>query len=235
MSNIFYTILNNIISLYIPLFVISDKRNNPWVTGYVKRIIRTRQRKWNKFNINKTRANEVEYRDYCKFVHTKVIDARSRYEKNKFEGKDRNTKEFFNYVDARTNVHHGVGSLKVNNVDLTCDFDKATALSDQYKYVFTHDNGIIPPHDQRVPLDSLTDIQINDKMILDAVCDMNVSGSPGLDGIHPRLIKSLCPYLIKPLKYMFKASLASGTLPQGWTDGVIVPVYKCNNNNNTLY
>lgn len=224
----FTVVVNNIINAHIPTFVVSKGRNAPWMNSYLKRIIRVKKRKWLVYRNNRSVRNLSEYRNHCKFVKKKVLEARKRYELLKFENKNNKAKEFFKYIDNKTKLKCNIPVIKENNIDLTSNIDKASALSRQYQSVFTHDDGNVPPFNQLMPENSFTDIEITDRDILSAVHSMNGNGAPGDDNIHPKFVKNVYHYLIKPLKVIFRCSLSSGVLPEGWKRGIIVPVYKNN-------
>ena len=108
------------------------------------------------------------------------------------------------------------------------DSEKASALSSQYKTVFTVDNGIMPPCQQYMPLDSLTDIEITERDIVRAIKNMNADSSPGFDKIYPKLVKNIAPYIIKPLHKIFTRSMHESTIPEDWLTSIIIPIFKKN-------
>jgi hypothetical protein len=159
-------------------------------------------------------------------VHSKVTDARKKYEKTKFQHKNSNPKAFFSYVNNRTNCNNSISILKVDNIDIVSDYDKADALSNQYKSVFTIDNGILLPFQSKMPPNALCNIYLSVKCIVESIREMNGGSAPGLDGIHTIFLTRIYPYLVKPLQRIFKCSLDTGTLPTQWKEGVICPIYK---------
>ena len=94
--------------------------------------------------------------------------------------------------------------------------------------MFTVDNGELPITEQKIPPNSLTSIHVKSEDILEAINAMNTNSAPGLDEVHPLLIKNVRCYLVEPLRVLFQKSLDTGTLPRGWKKGVVIPVYKNN-------
>ena len=137
----------------------------------------------------------------------KVEYQRSEYEKRIFMNKNRNNKVFFNYIDNKTNSKDGVAQLIVNNEIIATDEGKAHTLSEQYKSVFIEDNGILPPVNRIMPPDLLSDFTISDRDIINSIQNMNFNCAPGVDGIHPKIIKNVYPYLIQPIKRLFQTSI----------------------------
>ena len=78
------------------------------------------------------------------------------------------------------------------------DEEKSAVLSQQYKSVFTVDNQILPQCEAYMPEDSIL-IQISERDIIQSIQNMNSDSSSGIDGIYPKVIKNVLPYLIKPM------------------------------------
>ena len=48
-----------------------SRRNISWFTPALKRIVRTKQRKFNKYKTNSSNRSFTEYKNFCKFVKSK--------------------------------------------------------------------------------------------------------------------------------------------------------------------
>jgi len=223
----FQSVLDDLTMQYVPIKVFSN-RNVPWFSPYLKRIFRTKQRKFNKFKNNSTNRNLTEYKNYCLFVKEKINASKVRYERRKFLGKNKNPKQFFDYVNRRTKRVQPVANLQHDGRIITDDSEKAEILLRQYCSVFTEDNGTLPECPQSAPLNTLCDISIDDLDIIKAIRQMNSNSAPGPDGIHPKLITKIYTYLIKPLKRIFNISLSTGTVPDSWKFNEVIPIYKNN-------
>ena len=221
-------VMNEILYEYVPVKQIKSNSGAPWITPYIKRIIRTKKRKWLKYKRSPIAHNLSEYKTFCKFVKTRVNDARAQYEKHKFQNRASNPKQFFNYIGSKTKDHSAVPALMVNGAEVIEDPCKAEALSKHYQTVFTRADGKVPIFDFIVPENSLCDISVSDSDIVAAIQRMNADGSPGSDNFHPGFLKKIYPYIIKPLCTIFNCSLQTGILPSSWKHGIIVPIYKKN-------
>ena len=225
----FKSIIHGIVSEYVPFRPGSvPKINAPWFNNHLKRMTRKKQRLWKKYKRSQCDTHLREYRQFCKTLHSSVNSARGSYEKYKFQNKGIKPKEFFNYIDSRTKSQRGIPSLKSGSCEYLVDSDKAEALSDHYSQAFTLDNGLLPLATAKMPPNSFCDVIISDEYIIDAINKLNISGAPGKDEISPIFIKNIFPFLIKPLKFIFKCSLSCGILPSDWKIGIICPSYKCN-------
>ena len=75
-------------------------------------------------------------------------------------------------------------------------------------------------NNQKVTLDLGQDI------VHKALCKLNISKSPGPDGVHPRILYELRDVLCKPLSLIFKSSMESGVVPSEWKKANITAIYK---------
>ena len=70
------------------------------------------------------------------------------------------------------------------------------------------------------------DIEFHEDKILTMLEKLNVSKSPGPDGLHPRIFHETRTKITNPLKLIFDASLRLKELPHDWVNGNISAIYK---------
>ena len=224
-------IIYNAVNLYVPLTVPTHKSNTPWSNNFIKRLIRNKKRKWRKFKNRSTVRNKREYNNFSKHVKKEIFSAKCTYEKGKFLDKNRSPKQFHSYMNRMTNSKNDskIPPLQVNGEIFTNGPDKAHILASHYNSVFTVDNGNYPECQQYMPMNSFCTLNVTDENVLAAIRSMNPNGSPGQDNIYPQFIKSMSCYLILPLKLLFQKSIDSAVIPDDWRKGIIIPIYKNNN------
>ena len=61
--------------------------------------------------------------------------------------------------------------------------------------------------------------------ILDIINNLKVKKSAGFDGIDNYLIKSIAPYIIYPLVYIFNISLTTGEIPDTMKIAKVIPIF----------
>ena len=91
--------------------------------------------------------------------------------------------------------------------------EKASAFCKYFSSVFTK---VDVSNEQRVNLTTDTtepDIQFNEEKIFKMLDKLNVSKSPGPDGLHPRILYETRTKITTPLKLIFEASLKLKELP----------------------
>ena len=187
---------------------------------------RVKQRKWNKYRSSRCNRHLIEYKNYSKIYKREITSTKSSFEKRMFENKNHEPKKFFNYVKHVTNSRDRIPPLAVDDSLVYSNVDKSIALSDQYKQVFIQDNGNFPPVPNLMAPDSFTHFSIGENDIIKSIKEMNGNGSPGIDKIHPKVIKNVYHYLLKPLLLIFNLTIQSSTVPLDWKLGIIAPIYK---------
>ena len=105
---------------------------------------RVKQQKGKKYKRSRLDQDLRNYRLHCRDVHAAVNIARSEYGRNTFSNKSCRPKEFFNYIDKRTNSTIAIPSLQVGSAVVVADSQKAEEQSRYFGRVFTIDNGIMP-------------------------------------------------------------------------------------------
>ena len=209
----FKTCIKNLMMVYVPSEIIR-KNETPWFTNSLRRMKRTKQRKWNKYKRSPTNRHLNEYKSFSKNYSKELEKSKSLYEERKFNQKNTKAKQFFNFIRNATEVRDQVSTLEVNGRFIEKNSHKCEALSNHYKTVYTRDNNILPQCTQYKPPCSMTDIELSERDVVNAIHFMNADSSPGIDGIFPKFLKNVSAYLIKPLQMLYSQSLEEGTLPE---------------------
>ena len=74
--------------------------------------------------------------------------------------------------------------------------------------------------------DSLTDIEIEEVQIREAISSISATSAPGPDGIPAFLYKEYADHLIYPILRIWRLSLDTGELPEGIAVSIITPIFK---------
>ncbi len=120
-----------------------------------------------------------------------------------------------------------VADLNTNTGIAASDQEKANALSDFYKQVFTReDRSSKPTFESRQCDANLEDVLFTQEDIEKLLNELNVNKSQGPDLLHPRLLFEARRELSEPLFILFRMSLNTGILPQEWKEANITPIYK---------
>ena len=140
-----------------------------------------------------------------------------------------NPKLFWSYSNSQTKTREKVEDLrKPDGSVVTEDKDKADVLSSYFSSVFTRENRdlAIPRLMEHTPDHFLVDVDITAAQVEAKISALRHSASPGPDGLHPRILRELAPWVSLPLSSVFRKSLACGRLPEDWKIAEVVPIYK---------
>ena len=108
----------------------------------------------------------------------------------------------------------------------TSDEEAACTLAECFQSTFTKEkDGALPTStDTRDSTDINVDFSEETvKKMLQGLAEEN---SPGLDEVHPLLLKAYAQSLTGPLAIIFHKSYESGQIPSNWKTAHIIPIYK---------
>ncbi|CAH1269255.1 Hypp4131 [Branchiostoma lanceolatum] len=154
--------------------------------------------------------------------------ARKSFERKLATEAKHNNKAFWNYVNSRRKTRTQVGDLKDTQGNFTAiDSEKAEILNNQYFRTFTQeDHENIPTFPRIQSTTALNTINITEEMVLEQLQSLRVDKSPGIDGVHPRVLKETADVIVGPLTRIFQTSINEGKLPDMWREACITPIYK---------
>ena len=87
----------------------------------------------------------------------------------------------------------------------------------------------MPETPVRDGLPLLSDVNFTPEEVENTIRKLNISKSPGLDQLHPRMLREIASVLKTPLFMLFRKSLDSGQLPKQWTCSHVTPIFKKGN------
>ena len=110
----------------------------------------------------------------------------------------------------------------------TCDEEIAEVLNKQYYSVFTKEDVTNMPEfpDKELVTEPLSNIDIQQDEVEKLLKNILPNKSPGLDELHPRILKEMSEVISYPITEIYRRSLASGNLPSDWLQALITPIFK---------
>ena len=116
-----------------------------------------------------------------------------------------NPKQFWSFIRKNRTENLGIPSLKVNDIVKTTDSDKANALNDYFKSVFTNEQLPTPTKQLKA---------------------LNPNKASGPDAIPAKVLKETANEIAPIIQHIFQQSYTSGQLPEAWTTAVVTAIYK---------
>ena len=102
---------------------------------------------------------------------------------------------------------------------------KVLAASSECFYLGGHTHRILETID-RYPNSLLSTIEITEADVLDILKQLKPYKLPGLEGVHPSVLKECAGALTRLLKILFCKTLEEGQIPKDWKDANVMPVFK---------
>ena len=143
-------------------------------------------------------------------------------------------KSFWSYANSRLKTRTLIPTLiKSDGRKAETSLDKAEALNDQFRSVFTSENiNNIPTWKNFFHGEKLVTIAITTEMVENKILKLNDNKPPGPDEIHPYFLKKLANCLSNPITFIINKSLNSGTNPAQWQKALITAIFKKGKRNN---
>ena len=201
----------------------------PWLDRNLKRLLRQKQRLYNKAKI----TNDWSlYRAHQKCCKASFKRAEQNYVNNIITDgiKNKSNKPFWTYIKSKKNDNMGTSPLKQNG-DLICDATrKAEILLNQFKSVFTPKTELgdsLPGC--RKQTSRLPPLVITSDGVANLLNEINTSKASGPDNLPNMYLKMCAQQLAPALALIFTKSLTSGQLPEDWRNANVVPIFKKGN------
>jgi len=199
-----------------------------WMSDRALRKTRRKHSAWIRY------LNTLDGEDYQKYIKKRneaqhaLRKARRQFERGLAKDCKRNNKAVWSYINSRR-TRSGIAQLAKSDGTLTqTDQEIAEVLGEQYYKTFTKEDmqGMPVIDDKPLNTQPLLKFTINKEAVHKVLKNVKIDKSPGLDGIHPRLLSEMAETLSTPLTQVFQTSLDTGELPRQWKDAVVSPIFK---------
>ena len=184
--------------------------------------------KWNKYRSDKTPENYATYAR-CRNVSVNMVrNAKLNFEMSLANDIEKGDYQgFYAYLRSQTTIKEGVSRVIKPDGTLSKNLkETGDTINQMFQSVFVREGDEpVPQFDFRVQ-NVLEDIEFSISDVHKIISGLKESSSPGPDGIHPKLLIECADNLAKPLYYLFRDSLDSGSIPDIWKLAYVTPIYK---------
>ena len=148
------------IDTFVPVKLNSNSNNAPWITPQLKRLIRKKQRLYNKARRTKQSTDWAEYKSVQGQVRQTI---RAEHQKHivkilNLSSKLNGNKPFCHYIKSHKKDQAGISSLQTTDGVVTTPAGKAEVLNNTFKSVFTTEDLSSTPTLPVSPFPSLPEI-----------------------------------------------------------------------------
>ena len=218
----------------IPNKVVTIRPNDyPWITCYIKTLMRRRRRLYNKLK----KTNSLHFWNQFKILRNKTTDLIRKSKQDYFDKLENilthgnfNSKQFWKTSKQLLKLgksSQSIPTLYHNNKYAETELQKANMLNDYFssQAVVNDDNNTLPPP-KPILHDRLEILEITPESVKDVLDGLDVDKACGPDLMSPRLLKEGSSVLAQPYSIVYTSSLRLGHFPTPWKDGNVTAIYK---------
>ena len=220
--------MNSIIAECIPPTRGYPKRRNLYINSRALQLRRQKVVLWNTYVRTREPIDHARYARCRNQLRMMTRRLRAQYEEELAASMKQNPKRFWQYTNSRLKTRSQIEELQDSTGAVaSSDKDKVTMLNRFFSSTFTiEDLNSIPQPPNRFEGEGLSDVVISPTIVETKLRSLRVTGSPGPDGIHSRVLREAASTIAVPLARLFRKSLDAGILPDEWKKGLVVPTFK---------
>ena len=201
--------------------------------GSVKTWGKMCKRKKRLYKKAKRSRNPEDWQEFCnigKDMHKHLRSARLSYV-NQFltTAITDKSKAFWRFISKLRQDNQGIGDLNIAGNIISDNKQKADALGNQFKSVFTHEGNSKLPNLNVSPHGQIPKLTISLKEVHDQLSQINTSKSQGPDGMPPWFLNRYASHLTPRIHDIFQSSVHSGQVSKAWKEANITATFKKGN------
>ena len=216
--------LSDVISKFVPSKKVSGRYKPPWMTGKNKRLIRKKQRAYNRAKNSDNDKDWATFRTIRKKAQKDLDNAHYDYV-NDVISEDGN-KGLWRYLKGARKDTCGVATLVKDFKVATQPNEKAEMLNEQFSSVFTREESSSVPDLGPSPFEEMPPIKVGKAGVLKLLKNLKTRKASGPDKIPAILLKTCAEELTPILTFLFQQSLDQNTVPDDWKTALVTPVFK---------
>lgn len=217
---------------FIPKITFHNNRNQPWFTKSLKKLESKKKRLFRAAKNNPSNnAWDKYYIAENTYLSAIKSAKRSFYQDDLSKILRNNPKKFWQIINP-----NNTASVTLNNDsgEPLSDSECANMFSTAFSSVFTSEPDTPLPTLPTTITRTMPTTSVSVTGIVSLIDNLNLSSSAGTDEINSKLLKNTKYISAEYLSLLFAQSLSTGTMPDDWKKGKVVPVYKSGNKNSPL-
>ena len=227
--NNFHNTLSDVIDEHVPKSKPGNRaKKKPWLNRDAILAVESKKRAWKKYKNCKSVQNYQKYAEIRNKATNACRNAKAFYEKELAVNIKTDTKSFWNYVRSQSKTSTSIGELENESGLLTSsDTQKAEILNAFFSSVFIEESTEnMPDFESREFESVLTSLDIDADQVKKKLSNIKTSKSPGIDCIHPLMLKECSDELADPLAKLFNLSIKEEEVPEMWRKALVAPLFK---------
>lgn len=231
MVNIFYDILYDVLSAYVPVKRVASRKFPIWFSRELISLTIQKKVAHKKYKAEPSALNYSMFsnlRTQCSILSKQCYRNYVQKTENALEN---NVKQFWSYVNSKRRSNDIPNTLSLDNVNADMGPDAANLFAEYFSSVYSNVEydyaGEISPNNINVNIITISISDIYTELSL-----LNPNRGPGPDNIHPLFLKNCSFILARPLHLIFNESLNQGLFPSFWKTCFVVPIHKAGDKSN---
>lgn len=218
--------LRTLIENHVPKTIVKLKRETkPWVKKRTMDLIersRKAKRKQRRYFLLK-RQGYLQNLDHQ--ITKELIESKETFLKSLSIKKQKN---IWKYVNKYRKDKDVIGDLKDKSQNKSCisDEEKGNLLNGTFREAFSKHSIDAPPFFAPPAQVEMPNIEITEEGIEKLILELDVSKSPGPDGVSARDLRMIAPVAAKYLQVIFTQTLNESNIPDDWRKANICPIFK---------
>ena len=222
-------IKNNLLTLLddnVPTKMTSSKSHQPWINTETKRLLRQKQRAFEKAKFSNSDKDWTRYRNLKKLTQKVCRKAHDSYIQNIFS-EDPDNKKLWGHIRSQNKDKSGISDLESGATLIQDPEMKANMFNSFFCKVFSIPGTLVGLTRTRSKiLPPMPKIHVTEAGVLKLLLNLKENKATGPDGIPGNLLKMCAHELAPVITVLFQASLDQGCVPSDWKKAEIVPVFK---------
>ena len=214
---------------FVPSKRVSGRYSLPWLTRTNKRLIRQKQKAYNRAKKSNKDSDWATFRRLRKKSQQSMKQAHWDYVNRILEEDGKNSKGLWRYLKGMRKDNAGVSPLSSNGKIVTTAQEKAEALNKQFSSVFTREDNSNIPEMGPSPYEKMPPIEVTEKGVKALLSGLNSRKATGPDDIPAILLKTCADDITPMLTFIIQKSINAAKVPLDWKKATVTPIYKKGN------
>ncbi len=211
---------------FIPSKMSRSRRNLPWITKTIKRLMRKRDRLFSKARKSKKEKDWGAYRRFRNHLAKTIKLSYHDYINNVIgDALTENPKHFWSFVKTSRMENMGIPTLVDDSNIHVSDSAKAEALNSHFQAQFTQERGDIPEMPES-PYPSLENLTVGLEGVVRQLKNVNPNKATGPDELPARIFHDYAEELAPMLRFIYQQFYDMGTIPDDWKHATVSAIHK---------
>ena len=211
-------------SLFIPIHT-SKPRGHVTLPRFIRHLIHKRSFLWSHYKLSGLQSDYLLYKSMRNLCCSKIRQFHRDRQRSIVQAAVSNPKVLFKYFNSKRSCPSSSAILRDSSGSLSSPQIAAELFRDYFTSVFAASSPP-PPLSTTSSISSLSSIDLSLSSVFSLLQSCNLYGSPGPDGIHPRILKEAAHELTFPFHTLFSRSLSSGSIPSIWKVAFVTARFK---------